>query len=387
MISILYAGSCSCRDEYVTKWKKKEVILEAHGSDTNSRLQLTTSKRSTIWLDQVSAIPLDTHKVCDCVFCWVFMIYIWFESELHFFLYFDFALCNWDCLQGHGFRQDLFDMLAALKPGFIRFPGTFFFFPSIQLKAWREMREFNHLACFLEGGSFVEGDRLMNAFRWRETIGTWEERPGHFNDVWQYWTDDGLGFFEFLQVLPLSPLSLLSLSFLLYHSCDSIAVIYAACRGFRRVACLGIQHWYYITWCRHYSSSHSAITAVTNQDLCFCRNQSKWSSWFLTHLPLCPSKFLINVGSCWGGHEHHSQLRMLCCRTLLTRLSLLGETRAPCWALSEQPWAIHSLLIWNMLLLGIKTAGTRTIAVCLSEAWNAPFISSCRCPFLHCGTF
>lgn len=123
------------KNEDVTKWKKKEVILEAHGSDTNSRLKLTTSKRSTIWLDQVSAIPLDTHK-------------------------------------GHGFRQDLFDMLAALKPGFIRFPG----------------------------GSFVEGDRLMNAFRWRETVGTWEERPGRFNDVWQYWTDDGLGFFEFLQL-------------------------------------------------------------------------------------------------------------------------------------------------------------------------------------------
>lgn len=123
------------KDEGATNWKKKEIVLEAKGSDTNSRLQLTTSKRSTIWLDQVSAIPLDTQK-------------------------------------GHGFRQDLFDMLAALKPGFIRFPG----------------------------GSFVEGGRLMNAFRWRETIGTWEERPGHFNDVWLYWTDDGLGYFEFLQL-------------------------------------------------------------------------------------------------------------------------------------------------------------------------------------------
>lgn len=45
----------------------------------------------------------------------------------------------------------------------------------------------------------------MNAFRWRETIGAWEERPGRFNDVWQYWTDDGLGYFEYLQVLPPSP--------------------------------------------------------------------------------------------------------------------------------------------------------------------------------------
>ncbi|KAG6410580.1 hypothetical protein SASPL_128642 [Salvia splendens] len=116
------------KDDDVAEWKKMEMVLEAYGSDASSRLQLTTSKRSTIWLDQVSALPLDTHN-------------------------------------GHGFRQDLFDMLAALKPGFIRFPG----------------------------GSYVEGDSLMNAFRWRETIGAWEERPGRFNDVWQYWTDDGLG--------------------------------------------------------------------------------------------------------------------------------------------------------------------------------------------------
>ncbi|KAI3472368.1 hypothetical protein Pfo_029129 [Paulownia fortunei] len=47
---------------------------------------------------------------------------------------------------GHGFRHDLFNMLADLKPGFIRFPG----------------------------GSFVEGDWLVNAFRWKETIGKWK---------------------------------------------------------------------------------------------------------------------------------------------------------------------------------------------------------------------
>lgn len=52
----------------------------------------------------------------------------------------------------------------------------------------------------MPGGCFVEGDWLRNAFRWKETIGPWEERPGHFGDVWHYWTDDGLGHFEFLQV-------------------------------------------------------------------------------------------------------------------------------------------------------------------------------------------
>eukprot|EP00268_Persea_americana_P027109 TRINITY_DN2659_c0_g1_i4.p1 TRINITY_DN2659_c0_g1~~TRINITY_DN2659_c0_g1_i4.p1 ORF type:complete len:333 (-),score=60.82 TRINITY_DN2659_c0_g1_i4:477-1475(-) len=81
-----------------------------------------------------------------------------------------------DTYNGHGFRKELVSMLADLKPRFIRFPG----------------------------GCFVEGEWLRNAFRWRETIGPWEERPGHFGDVWKYWTDDGLGYFEFLQVHVLS---------------------------------------------------------------------------------------------------------------------------------------------------------------------------------------
>ncbi|XP_042472931.1 alpha-L-arabinofuranosidase 1-like [Zingiber officinale] len=74
--------------------------------------------------------------------------------------------------KGHGFRKDLASMLADLKPQFLRFPG----------------------------GSYAEGGWLNNAFRWRDTIGPWEERPGHFNDIWKYWVDDGLGFYEFLQL-------------------------------------------------------------------------------------------------------------------------------------------------------------------------------------------
>ncbi|XP_059462353.1 alpha-L-arabinofuranosidase 1-like isoform X1 [Corylus avellana] len=77
-----------------------------------------------------------------------------------------------DTFKGHGFRNDLSAMMADLKPRFVRFPG----------------------------GCFVEGEWLRNAFRWKATVGPWEERPGHFGDVWMYWTDDGLGYFEFLQL-------------------------------------------------------------------------------------------------------------------------------------------------------------------------------------------
>ncbi|KAK6942092.1 Alpha-L-arabinofuranosidase, C-terminal [Dillenia turbinata] len=119
----------------VSKWTKVEILLEAKETNPNSRLQLTTNRKGVIWFDQVSVMPLDTYK-------------------------------------GHGFRPELVEMVADLKPRFIRFPG----------------------------GCFVEGEWLRNAFRWKETVGPWEERPGHFGDVWNYWTDDGLGYFEFLQL-------------------------------------------------------------------------------------------------------------------------------------------------------------------------------------------
>ncbi|XP_012569214.1 alpha-L-arabinofuranosidase 1-like [Cicer arietinum] len=119
----------------VANWTKMENIVEANATDHNSSLQITTSQKGIVWLDQVSAMPLDTYK-------------------------------------GHGFRNDIFQMVADLKPKFLRFPG----------------------------GCFVEGDNLRNAFRWKDTVGPWEQRPGHLNDIWKYWTDDGLGYFEGLQL-------------------------------------------------------------------------------------------------------------------------------------------------------------------------------------------
>nr|GEZ04585.1 alpha-L-arabinofuranosidase 1-like [Tanacetum cinerariifolium]GEZ27499.1 alpha-L-arabinofuranosidase 1-like [Tanacetum cinerariifolium] len=122
-------------DSDVSNWKKIEIVLEAIATNHNSRLQLTTSRKGVIWLDQVSLMPMDTYM-------------------------------------GHGYRNDLFKLVADLKPGFLRFPG----------------------------GSFVEGKTLINAYWWKSTMGPWEERPGHLGDIWSYWTDDGLGYFEFLQL-------------------------------------------------------------------------------------------------------------------------------------------------------------------------------------------
>ncbi|KAI3780331.1 hypothetical protein L2E82_10309 [Cichorium intybus] len=65
---------------------------------------------------------------------------IWFDQV---------SLMPTDTYKGHGFWNDHFKMVADMKPGFIRFPG----------------------------GCFVEEEYLRNAFRWKETVGSWEERP------------------------------------------------------------------------------------------------------------------------------------------------------------------------------------------------------------------
>jgi alpha-N-arabinofuranosidase len=69
-----------------------------------------------------------------------------------------------------GFRQDLMQLLADMKPEFLRFPG----------------------------GNYLEGNTFNTRFNWKNTIGPIEERPGHMNDAWGYWSSDGMGLLEYL---------------------------------------------------------------------------------------------------------------------------------------------------------------------------------------------
>lgn len=70
----------------------------------------------------------------------------------------------------NGLRADLAQMLADMKPGFIRFPG----------------------------GCLVHGDGLGNMYRWENTIGPIEQRKEQRN-IWGYHQTAGLGYFEFFQ--------------------------------------------------------------------------------------------------------------------------------------------------------------------------------------------
>jgi alpha-N-arabinofuranosidase len=72
----------------------------------------------------------------------------------------------------NGLRPDLVGLLKGIQPKILRFPG----------------------------GNYVEGVTFDTRWNWKATIGPVWERPGHENSAWGYWSDDGLGLLEFLEL-------------------------------------------------------------------------------------------------------------------------------------------------------------------------------------------
>lgn len=119
-----------------TEWSTVTIRGTATGTAASGELRLALPALATCHLDTVTLRPAKTWK-------------------------------------GHGLRADLCELLAALKPAFLRFPG----------------------GCYVEGG-----DKLADAFRWPRTLGPLADRPGHHNANWGYWTTTGLGYHEYLQL-------------------------------------------------------------------------------------------------------------------------------------------------------------------------------------------
>ncbi|MDG3005405.1 alpha-L-arabinofuranosidase C-terminal domain-containing protein [Paludisphaera mucosa] len=69
----------------------------------------------------------------------------------------------------NGLRPDLMELMAELRPKFIRLPG----------------------------GNYLEGNRFADRFNWKKMIGPVESRPGHMAP-WGYRSSDGFGLPEFL---------------------------------------------------------------------------------------------------------------------------------------------------------------------------------------------
>lgn len=120
-----------------TGWNMLSASITATASDSKGQLLLLTGTNGHLDMDVVSLFP-----------------YTWKNRK-------------------NGLRPDLAQLLADTRPSFLRFPG----------------------GCYVEGeGSYG------NAFQWKKTIGPIEQRPGHYNMNWRYWSSDGLGFDEYLQM-------------------------------------------------------------------------------------------------------------------------------------------------------------------------------------------
>ncbi len=120
-------------------WKQFKTTFVPTADCPDARLKITADKAATLTMDVVSLFP-PTYKD-----------------------------------RPNGCRIDLAEMLEAMKPSFVRFPG----------------------GCFIEG-TYQNGSQ--NRFEWKKTIGPIETRPGHLNVNWNYRVSDGLGFHELLQL-------------------------------------------------------------------------------------------------------------------------------------------------------------------------------------------
>ena len=124
-------------------WTKYTGTFDARESSTTGRLLLDAGGTGTLRLDMVSLFPRDTFK-------------------------------------GHGLRKDLAEKIAALEPGFVRFPG----------------------GCLVNTGSHYGYEapdfERRRSFQWKDTIGPVEQRATNWN-FWGYNQSYGLGYYEYFQ--------------------------------------------------------------------------------------------------------------------------------------------------------------------------------------------
>jgi alpha-N-arabinofuranosidase len=126
-----------------TSWRRYSVRLTTSRSapDTSAaRFVISTAdpafSGTTVWFDQVSLFP---------------------PTYLN---------------RPNGLRVDLMNKLAALHPAFLRVPG----------------------------GNYLEGQTVATRFDWKTTVGPTQQRPGHQDDAWGYWSTDGMGLLEYLEM-------------------------------------------------------------------------------------------------------------------------------------------------------------------------------------------
>ena len=124
-------------------WKNQSAVIGASATEQKAQLRITLAGRGSLDVDMISLFPVDTWKG-----------------------------------RRNGLRKDIVQMIADLKPGFVRFPG----------------------------GCIVEGRNLLNRYQWKTTVGPVEERKMIMNrwnveigsrQAPDYYQSFGLGFFEY----------------------------------------------------------------------------------------------------------------------------------------------------------------------------------------------
>lgn len=114
-------------------WRKYELVITSNATTAAARLEIIPQQAGTAHLDMVSLFPQKTFKG-----------------------------------RKNGLREDLAQVLADMKPRFVRFPG----------------------------GCVAHGDGLENMYRWKNTIGPPETRKPQRN-LWGYHQTAGLGYYEY----------------------------------------------------------------------------------------------------------------------------------------------------------------------------------------------
>jgi alpha-N-arabinofuranosidase len=141
------------------RWQRYETTIKPGATVQHAQLNLFVDEKGSVDLDMVSLYPVETWK-----------------------------------RRPNGLRKDLVQLLADMRPGFVRFPG----------------------------GCIVEGRRLATRYRWKNTIGDVAARQtviNRWNDEFDhrpapdYFQSFGLGFYEYFQLaedIGASPLPILN---------------------------------------------------------------------------------------------------------------------------------------------------------------------------------
>ena len=140
-------------------WQKYEITLTANATEAKAKLHIWIDGTGTLDLDMISLFPTNTWKG-----------------------------------RKNDLRKDLVQLLADMKPGFLRFPG----------------------------GCIVEGFNLEQRYKWKDSIGPIDQRIFNINR-WNfefrhrptpdYFQSYGLGYFEYFQLaedLGAEPMPILS---------------------------------------------------------------------------------------------------------------------------------------------------------------------------------